>query len=40
MSTSDEIAVVLERAFSKAAHAPVAVRGRTRSGKTTLLRRV
>ena len=40
MSIADELAPAVRAAFSKAAHAPVAIRGRTRAGKTTLLRRV
>ena len=40
MSTADELAPALRSAFSKAAPAPVAIRGCTRAGKTTLVRRV
>jgi chromosomal replication initiation ATPase DnaA len=40
MSTADELAPAVRAAFSKAAPAPVVIRGRTRAGKTTLLRRL
>jgi ATPase subunit of ABC transporter with duplicated ATPase domains len=40
MSTAGELAPVLRAAFLEAAPAPVALRGRTSAGKTSLLRRL
>jgi chromosomal replication initiation ATPase DnaA len=40
MSTADDLAPALRAALSNPCHRPVAIRGRTRAGKTTLLRRV